>query len=354
MLHFHSDDRPSALFTRETLDPFLADALHKPEVVSERQYVALDLEERARYDRARIRHLSGGIVLNTPYLQEAKNILQRCFAQNIGRNSGHAGLMLSGGSTVGKTTIAKSLMRYVYHSYARTFPDFKAHDRVPVVYIEVPAASTGKLLMTTFAEFFGMHLRSGESMGNIRSRVVEVLGAAGTQLIVVDELQNLSGRGVGNGESVDLLKNLHNDLPATFVYAGIDLTSGGLLAGPRGQQLSGRFNILKMEPFQLANPNDRSTWRKLLPAFEAELPLRDHKTGTLAGLSDYLYQRTGGSIGSFGRLVTDAAIEAISNPDLAELVDEALLETITIDHTAELFNLNSLARKGKAKGASAA
>jgi hypothetical protein len=354
MLHFHSHDRPSALFNREGLDTYLSRLPKKPELVSEQQYGALSPEEKAQHDRARILHLSGGIVLNTPYLHEAKVVLQRCFAQNIGRNSGHTGLILSGRSTVGKTTIAKSLMRYVYNQYARTYPDFRDRDQVPVLYIEVPAASTGKLLMTTFAEFFGMHIRSGESMGNIRSRVVDIIGAAGTQLIVVDELQNLAGRGTGNGESVDLLKTLHNDLPATFVYAGIELTGGALLAGPRGQQLSSRFNILEMEPFQISKPQDRATWRKLLPAFESELPLRDQEPGTLAGLSDYLYQRTGGSIGSLGRLVTDAAIEAIYNRDLPEQVNEALLDTITIDHTAELSNLNSAARKGKARGAKAA
>jgi len=354
MLHFHSNDRPSALFNREGLNTYLSQTLTKPEAVSEQHYVAMTPVDKAQHDRARILHLSGGIVLNTPYLHEAKVLLQRCFAQNSGRNSGHTGLMLSGRSTVGKTTIAKSLMRYVYNHYARAYPNFSAHDQVPVVYVEVPAASTGKLLMTTFAEFFGMHIRSGESMGSIRSRIVDVIGAAGTQLIVVDELQNLAGRGTGNGESVDLLKNLHNDLPATFVYAGIELTGGALLAGPRGQQLSSRFNILEMEPFHLSDAQHRSTWRKLLPAFEAELPLRDHEAGTLASLSNYLYQRTGGSIGSLGRLITDAAIEAINNPKLPEKVNEILLDTITIDHTAELSNLKSAARKGKTQGAKAA
>lgn len=49
----------------------------------------------------------------------------------------------------------------------------------------------------------------------------------------------------------------------------------------------------------------------------------------------YLFERTSGSVGSLTRLLSSAAIEAITNPDLPEVITQSLLETIRVDHTAE-------------------
>jgi hypothetical protein len=336
MIQFHTTDRPAALHRMEDLDRYLSTSITAPQVHDDTTYTQLSDVEQARYDRERILYLSGGIVIDTPQLSKARLLLTQHFAENVGRNSGHAGLMLSGDSTVGKTTTCKALMRYVHTQYTNQFPEFRKHGRVPVVYIEVPAGSTGKLLMKTFADFFGLTVRSGESMVSIRSRVVDVLNDAGTQLVVIDELQNLAGRSAANGESVDVLKNLHNDLAATFVYAGIDLTSGALLTGPRGKQLSGRFSVLEMNRLSLNNTDDKTTWVRLITRFEKSLPLRHHEQGTLRSLASYLYERTSGSIGSLGRLLTGAAIETILNPNITrEALDRDLLDTRILDIAAE-------------------
>lgn len=340
MLQFHNIDRPAALHRHEDLHRYLSTTVARPEVLTDSAYHSLSASEQGAHDRSRVLYLSGGILVDTPHLQRAKKLLTQSFAENIGRNSGHAGLMLSGDSTVGKTTTAKALMRYVFSQYGKQFPDFSQHDRIPVAYIEVPAGSTGKLLMKTFAHFLGLTVRTAESMVDIRNRVVEALNQAGTQLIVVDELQNLAGKSPGNGESVDVLKNLHNDLPATFVYAGLDLTSGEILAGTRGQQLSGRFNLLQMGRFTRSNPTDRAAWLRLVNTFEKCLPLRDHELGTLPSMSDYLFDRTNGSIGSLGRLLTGAAIESISvgksgrEQITLELLEEQILDIAAEDYYA--------------------
>ena len=38
-------------------------------------------------------------------------------------------------------------------------------------------------------------------------------------------------------------------LPATFVYAGIDVEAQGLFAGVRGRQIAGRFTVIPAAPF---------------------------------------------------------------------------------------------------------
>jgi len=335
-LHFHTTDRPTSLHDRDGLTAFLNRSIPRPEILNDADYTALAAPARAAYDRSRVVYTSGGIVIATPHVTESIRLLKQAFSVNVGRNSGHAGLMLNGDSTIGKTETAKTLMRTVFSQYTRMFPDYEDHDRLPVVYVSVPAASTGKLLMKTFAEFLGLPVTGRESMGDLRHRVVQALIAAGTQLIVVDELQNLVGRSVGLGESVDVLKNLHNEVPATFVYAGFGLTNGELLSGPKGQQLRGRFSIFDMERLNLGDAADRKTWTGLIAAFEKKLPLRHHEIGSLRLLRDYLYLRTSGSIGSLAKLLTGATIELITNPKYTEeCLTEEVMSTIKLDQFAE-------------------
>lgn len=334
---FHAADRPTTIHSREGLGAYLDHKVTRPDMHSDTAYASLADAARTQYDRDRILHASGGIVISTPHVLEASRLLEQAFAINVGRNSGHAGLMLDGDSTVGKTETAKALMRMVHSQYKRMCPEYADLGQIPVVYISVPAVSTGKLLMKTFAEFLGLPVTGRESMGEIRGRVVQALIAAGTQLIVVDELQNLGmGRSVGMGESVDVLKGLHNELPATFVYAGIGLATGKLLSGERGRQLRGRFTILKMDRLNLSDAADRKTWNQLIAAFEKQLPLRHQDAGTLKKLSSYLYLRTSGSVGSLAKLLSLSTIELIRNPKHTdERLTEAVMDTIKLDEFAE-------------------
>ena len=346
-LLFHTNDRPSSLHDRDGLTTFLDRTVSRPDMLNDTDFDALSDTARAQYDRSRILYASGGIVIATPDVIEATRLLTQAFAVNVGRNSGHAGLMLNGDSTVGKTETAKTLMRTVYSQYRSMFPDFAEFDQIPVVYVSVPAASTGKLLMKTFADFLGLPVTGRESMGEIRMRVVQALTAAGTQLIIVDELQNLVGKSAGLGESVDVLKNLHNEVPATFVYAGFGLTNGALLSGPKGQQLRGRFTVLDMERLNLSDATDRKTWNKLIAAFEKKLPLRHQEVGTLRKLNSYLFMRTSGSIGSLAKLMTGSAIELITNPKYTEeCLTEEVMDTVKLDQFAEENHTIMKARLG--------
>jgi hypothetical protein len=78
---------------------------------------------------------------------------------------------------------------------------------------------------------------------------------------------------------------------------------------------------------------------------EATLRLQCHKVGALAGMDEYLYQRTSGMIGSLSHLLRAAAIDAIL--DGAEQITRPILEAIRLDHTAEAGNPNRpIGRRG--------
>jgi Bacterial TniB protein len=342
--HFHSTDRPATLFTREGLTTYLnTEPARRPEDLTDAAYKKLGDDKRRAYDRQRIIYLSGGITFTTRYVTQAVKQLNEAFAKNAGDNSGNHGVMLDGRSTMGKTTTLKMLMRYIYGQYQRFSPGFEPGDGVPVVFIEVPAGSTGKSLMRTFANFFGAPVGTTENMVSIRTRVGDLMEASGTQLVVVDDLHTLAARSNANGESVDALKNLHDQLAATFLYAGVNLAKGSLLSGDRGEQLRARYSFVEMERFGYDTAADRAYWKKMVEGFENALPLRHHERGTIAAMSDYCYERTSGSIGSLAQLITGSAIEVITNDKFEhEEIDRELMDSIALDKEAETSRARSV------------
>lgn len=334
MLTFTNPDiETTALNRRESLIKHLQHPLLAPtNAVSD----ALTPKERAAYDRNRMDYLSGGIILGTETVHEGKLRLTRAFQENRARNSGHAGVILSGNSSMGKTTTAKRLMRWVFEEYTKQVPEWEKFEHVPVMYVEVPSNSNGKSLLKEMAEFLGLPIHPRDSLADLRTKVVAGIRRARTQLIVVDELHMLSeGRSAGLGESVDLLKGLHNDLSATFLYAGIDVTTSNLMSGTRGQQLASRFSVLELKAYTWSDKEHRLAWRRLVKSFEAQLQLRDHPVGTLNAEAEYLWQRTGGSIGALSRLLTGTAIDLIQNRATVEKLERDRLDDYTLDRTSE-------------------
>jgi hypothetical protein len=162
----------------------------------------------------------------------------------------------------------------------------------------------------------------------VRSRTLTLARASDIRpLVAVDEIHNLDLATRTGAEASDTLKYFAR-IPATFVYAGIDLARTGLLSGTRGQQIAGRFSMIRTGPF-----GHGEEWSALVAALETSLRLHEHAPGTLTGLADYLHRRTTGMIGSLLRLVRSAAIQAVL--DGTERLTRTSLDTIGIDAAAE-------------------
>lgn len=128
-----------------------------------------------------------------------------------------------------------------------------------------------------------------------------------------------------------MLKYFSERIPATFVYAGIDVERAGLLSGTRGEQIAGRFGMIRTTAFPRGEH-----WTGLIAALEGALRLHRHRAGTLVALADYLHRRTTGMIGSLLRLVRSAAIQAVL--DSTEQITRATLDSIDVDIAAENNN----------------
>ena len=159
-----------------------------------------------------------------------------------------------------------------------------------------------------------------------------------TEWVALVELHNLDMGTRAGAEASDTLKYFSERLPATFVYAGIGLDRGALLAGPRGAQVAGRFTLIPTSAF---SPGQE--WITLVAALDSSLRLYHHRGGELAKLADYLHRRTRGVIGSLLWLVRDAANQAII--DGTEKITRKSLDVIAVDMTAQAPAAQKQARK---------
>ena len=89
-----------------------------------------------------------------------------------------------------------------------------------------------------------------------------------------------------------------------------------------------------MQPFRIDTDQHRRQWRQLLLAIERKLVLADKFPGMLADeLSDYLFARSTGHIGSLMTLINRGCQRAVRTG--AERLDRELIDQVKNDAAAE-------------------
>jgi hypothetical protein len=92
-----------------------------------------------------------------------------------------------------------------------------------VLYVTVPPAATVRMLAVEFARFLGLEFTGRANITDIVNAVCATAAHTRVELVCVDELHNLNLATRAGAEVSDQLKYFAERLPATFVYAGIDL-----------------------------------------------------------------------------------------------------------------------------------
>lgn len=283
-----------------------------------------------RLKEARLTYLSDPITVHTPTIAQVIKDVRRLLILNRRQVSARRGLIVTGAAGTGKTTALTQLGRT--HELGIRLRHPVPGARIPVVYLTLPPAATARMLAVEFARFLGIPVTTRANLTDVTEAVCGVLCDTSCQLVLVDELHNLSLRTRAGAEVSDQLKYFAERIPATFVYAGIDLEENGLFAGIRGKQIASRFATIETRPFAYATPAQRDAWHSLIATLEQALCLDRHTPGMLVRHAGYLYQRTGGMIGSLSHLVRGAAIDAIC--DGAEKITKAHLDAVRLDHAA--------------------
>lgn len=297
-----------------------------PDLLPEAVWAGLHDDKRACYDDDRIDHHARLLVVQTPTIRQVITAGRRLIQLNKHAHYGRCGLMVSGPARTGKTTALTQLGKTIEVIHRRRHP--RATADIPVIYITVPPAATPKMIAMEFARFFDLPVSRRGNITDIADAVCGVSQDARVCLVAIDELHNLNTSTRAGAEASDTLKYFSERIPATFVYAGISLERTGLLSGTRGEQIAGRFSMVRTGPF-----GQDQQWTALIAALEDSLRLRHHKPGALARLDRYLHQRTHGMIGSLLWLIRSAAINAVL--DGTEKITRKGLDAVDADITSQ-------------------
>ncbi|WP_338673596.1 TniB family NTP-binding protein [Streptomyces sp. SCSIO 30461] len=297
-----------------------------PALLSAAERAALSPAELTRYDEDRLDHHTRLLVVATSTVQHTVTCGRRLVLLNRHAVSARCGLIVSGPADTGKTTAITQLGR------AHELLDRARHpgvsDRIPVVYITVPPAATARMVAVEFARFLGLPVRVRSNITDILETVCGVLTDARVGLVLVDELHNISLTTRSGAEVSDTLKYFSERIPATFVYAGINVERAGLFDGTRGEQIAGRFTLVPTAPLPY-----NTEWQGLVATLEDSLRLHDHQPGSLIALDRYLHDRTDGMIGSLSHLIRGAALDTILTG--SEKITKESLQAIPFDHSSE-------------------
>ncbi|MFB8077457.1 TniB family NTP-binding protein [Streptomyces sp. NPDC056013] len=158
------------------------------------------LEERLDYH-------SRFVVLTTPAMERISLSVRRLMLLNR-RQQGTArrGLIVSGPPTTGKTTTLLEMGRTFELAEQRRHPG--RADRLPVVFLAVPPASTPKMLVSEFARFLGIPIAVRMNQAQITDAVCHLLCQLGTALVLVDDVHLLDTRTRAGSETSDQMKHL--------------------------------------------------------------------------------------------------------------------------------------------------
>ena len=313
---------------------YVADEPTEPPRLTPTELAALSPTEKAQYDDDRVAFLDGNIILSTPDT-DSIDLNARLLVGSLASKkfTARPGLAVSGQSTLGKSTATM----WVAKKHEQRMRERTGRDNdpafAPVVYIPTPAGTTPKGMMAAFCHWLGLPMHRTSTAQELTEQVITVLRELGTSMVLVDEIHNLKTRSSTGADAASALKGFAERLDAVFVYVGIDLPSSDLFTGSIGQQLAGRVTMYEMQSFGSSTQQQRDDWADLVGAVEELVPLTSHKTGTLEGMSDYLFDRTGGSIGSLRLLVSKAAQLAMG--DGSERIDRGKLDQVKIDMNAE-------------------
>jgi hypothetical protein len=316
------DRQLRALTTLAGWRQFAGEVSAVPELLDPGVWQDLDPGKRAAYDDDRIVHHSRLLIVQTPAVRDVVTAGRRLAHLNRSAHYGRSGLIVSGPARTGKTTAITQLGKTVEVIHHRRHP--RCGDDIPVVYITVPPAATPRMIAAEFARFLGLPITQRANITDIIEAVCGICTDARTSVICVDEIHNLNIATRTGGEASDTLKYFSERIPATFVLAGISVERAGLLSGPRGEQIAGRYSMVRTGPF----PRD-GQWATLIAALEGSLRLHRHQPGSLPRLASYLHQRTGGMIGSLLWLIRSAAIQAVI--DGTEQVTRKTMDAIPVD-----------------------
>lgn len=314
----------------------------RPELLEPGRLRQLGDQAREDYDEARHDWHANFGILRTPQLAAVHDELDMIVTagrQDPDRVRGAAVIDALPG--LGKTTAANAFARaFDRAQVARHGPlTSEGNERVPVFRVGLTSNTTLRTLNRMICEFYGHPGANRANAAQLASHALDCVLSCDTRIGVIDDVHFIDPRRKDGLDVSNHLKWLANELPVTFIYAGVGLAERRFFAeGLAGDsaalaQTARRWTRLRLPAFDVAADDGRRDWRGLLKATERQLVLARATPGMLTGLADYLFERTTGHIGSFMTLITRGCLRAIRTGE--EILTAPLLDGVRIDEASE-------------------
>lgn len=328
-----------------------------PERLSRAGLKALSEAARADYNvQRRAWHANLG-PLRTPQLADLHEQLWDIVdSNNQTAEKPKSAVAIDGFPGLGKTTAALAFARD-FHRREITEGGLKTaarHQRIPVCRVGL-TGNTGMLdFNRAMLAFYGHPGINRGTAAQLAHRALDCVLSCETRLLMIDDLHFLRWRNTQGVEISNHFKYIANEFPVTIIYIGVGLAERGLFSeGPSYQdaiiaQTGRRTTKLGMKAFPVETKEERTRWRDLLLSLEQRIVLADSHPGMLADeLSDYLYARSTGHIGSLITLINRGCQRAVRTG--AERLTQGLLDRVKNDEASEKARkeLQSAMKAGK-------
>lgn len=309
----------------------------RPETLTTKALAALGEDAREDYNDTRLDWHANFGTIATPQLSAVREQLELIVdsnRQDSDRVRGAA--VIDGLPGLGKTTVV-NLFGRDYHRRAlrRLGPVTEAGDEhIPVFRVGLTSHTTLRELNHRICQFYA---HPGADRGNaaqLGTYALDCVLSCSTRIGIIDDVHFIDQRSKDGLAVSNHLKWLANELPVTFIYAGVGLEERRFFE----EGLSGRSSALaqsgrRWTRLEVGFFGRDEHWTALIKAIDRQLVLTRWRPGQLSRHADYLFTRTGGHIGSLMTLVNRGAVKAIRSGD--EAITGDLLDTVPIDETAE-------------------
>ncbi|QKW20226.1 AAA family ATPase [Kitasatospora sp. NA04385] len=309
----------------------------RPERMSPTALTRLAPLERAHYNDSRHDWHANFGTIATPQLKQVREELELIVASNRQDSDRVRGAaVIDGFPGLGKTTMANLFAR----DYDRTARQLGGEtteagdERIPVFRVGLTSNTTLRTLNKMICEFYGHPGAANGTAAQLATFALDCVLKCETRIGIIDDVHFINQNSKDGLAVSNHLKWLANELPVTFIYAGVGLTERRFFdEGLSGESTALAQTAARWTRLEVASFDRDDSWTGLIKAIEKQLILAKARPGKLVALDDYLFERTGGHIGSLITLVTRGCFKAIANG--TESLSRELLETIRIDEAAE-------------------
>jgi hypothetical protein len=332
-----------------------------PESLSRTKLQALTAAARSEYDRQRrIWHANLPTIRTTQFSEIYETLWDILDSNMQDGDKAKSAVGIEGPAGIGKSICVQEFGREFHRREIAELGEYtsEGNERWPVCRVGMTGNTGMKEFNRGLLGFYNHAATKRGTAAQFADRALDCVLSCETRLLIVDDLHFLRQRTTST-EISNQFKYISNEFPLTIIFVGIGLRARGLYSDgttpadnaaavrrrrsahpPIGReegilgQTGRRTTALTMREFSIDDDEHRLEWRKLLLSIEKQLVLADKHIGMLADdLSDYLYARSSGRIGSLTTLIARGCQRATRSGH--EKLDRELLDAVPNDAASE-------------------